>query len=357
MYIIPQRSVYIELIIIMAWLFSSNEISARITRIFTELEVKKINPICLLLDSDILNETDKGKLLTIMSKSLSNHLYYYPELGILEESVKKYITNENKLKEEKDLQIRKDIEIKKVNDRLLSKKDSMAKLAMRTFDICASTDGSVGNKLIMSLLDPSVLSINLRDKLLEHLNQQIIKFLSECKEGEILDTINSLSYNKCMMDNKQNKENEMAILRKNGGVKTRSLILQKLFEKAPVKKSTIIVSRPLVIKDSFKNKMAELHGQKSHVETKRDVIFNPKLIIVKETYMNGNTRLKGSKISTKRVSCWEWYHHDGKLMGHVNYDTGVWSYIKNGATIMGHVNYDTDDTVDSEINEWLNEEI
>lgn len=388
----------------MQWFFGGRaDSSVAVNRILLLLETHKVNPIKFLLDSDVLEDDERSKLLVDLNKDVSNYLNSFQELKELETKIGGIMNKEAQDKKEQlQKNLIEELETKLKTEKLQAeidaferyknKKAMLRRLANRTHEICRDSKGALGSNLIMSLLDIGVLSQTQKDDLMEFINDKILDFFSECSEDQVMSTINSLMYYKCIKDKQRANEADMVILKQRGGVKSRATILQRLFE-APRGRKAVIKVAPIAIDRHFAEKMGQIHQNKSEpiiksivepkvdskveqrdsgvkspatklqerltkqinqhygkkmgqIESKVDSKVESELVSVVEARVDPKVEVdsetvycKGSKLKGRRIGIWEWKYVNDKVQGIADYTNNRWTYYgQNNLLCIGAIN-------------------
>lgn len=384
----------------MSWLFGTSETSQTLEQMTQKCaQYNNSLAIVLLASNEILDETHRTKLKEMLDKTVTDFLYYHPKIKEVNDSVTHYFSesekitqNKQKLKESAEQILSNlthsqldcitelltnqllstsdrekliehlhsqliefysgssELELNELSEKInnfvgiklelesnrqdvLKKKVMMRRLASRIPEIMSQIKNSEPADWLKLLITDGTMDNETHDKYLSQMTKYTLNHLSGLNEDCLLQIVSNVMAHKQMIENNNDKSKDLDKMRKTATVKTNVCFLEHLNTNPPKKITKIINTRSVAIPDVFIRQMTEIHGRK--VEELQLPIDDK--IYVKESYSNGQIRLKGAKLNYKKVGTWIWYDKKGNIMAEYNYTTNKWTYhLSDQNKIKGH---------------------
>ena len=281
-----------------------------------QISSSQIDQIQSLLTANLLMGEDVAKLADVLEKQMLNYLTTFSEADL--RSLSEKIIAVKKAQAEK----------KDEEDQEEKRKNSMTKLALRVPEILGQISGAKSADWIVTLLTNSLLSEEQNEQLKTYISDKTVDFLSNLDEENLRELLANVAAHKQSSDLNRKKAIDLENMRRKAAVRNNISFLENLSKNPPQKPTKIIQTRSVAIPDSFVRLMGQIHDRKQD----ELVTPNDEKIYVKETYSNGQFRLRGAKIDNKRVDQWVWFTQSGKVYGEYNYTTHKWTYASDEKT-------------------------
>jgi type II secretory pathway component PulM len=378
----------------MSWLlFGSSETSRHLDQI-TQTLASKTPFESVSTVSETVDETHRDQLQKSISATLTQFLTYYPNLKELTEKInqnaieiatKKAKADEEATKKAEECQFITQL-LEKSGDsiafsqfqlteetiRLLLSTHSLdqlenyasrldqfknnSKLATRSLEVIKQVDGQSEAEWIQTLMKPGILNHEQSQKLMETLVVSTTTYLSTLSEENLREMLVNLSNRNQITELSVDRQSDLRHLRQKSAVKANIISIENHCKNPPIKSTQIITTRPVTIPNSFVKKMAEINSQKlSEAEGPASEISDR--ICVRETYSNGQQRLKGTRCASGRLGTWVWWNSQGEQIADYNYTTNAWNYLKSSGR--GPVTYFQNEMNDvsqsPEFSYWIHE--